>query len=202
MRSLTDDPPRTLRELILVLQLCEQREPWLKDMARHGALKHPSVARIETVCLTTGKSFTVEGVERLFAETALARGQTLIDMLALDIAAAAAALDVMPVPATAVDDDSPWVQAHTLWPAHFTTIKEVAKFRTQHPKMFRNPSRNRLEIHAAKWAAFWAARDKDGFDAMDGNLRSIADNHDVQDEALSRAMQRMAEARAKKQAGK
>jgi hypothetical protein len=80
----------------------------------------------------------------------------------------------------------------------------MEKFRKGHPEMFRNPSPNRLEIHAGKWAAYWAARGKAGFDALDGDLESIADDPAVQDGALAGAIQRMAEARAekKKQAGK
>jgi hypothetical protein len=95
------------------------------------------------------------------------------------------------------DDDSAWVPAGTLWHDHFTTIKEVNKFRADHLDMFRNPSPRRLEIHAAKWAAFWAARAKAGFEALDG------DDPTVQDQLLAGAMQRKGEIlAAKKKAGK
>ena len=103
-------------------------------------------------------------------------------------------------PAAAVADESAWVPAATLWRDRFDTMKELAKFRENHPDMFRNPSRRRLNIHAGKWTAFWAARDKVGFEALDGNLQSVADDPDVQKETIAGAIRRMAAIRAKKRA--
>ena len=103
--------------------------------------------------------------------------------------------------ATAADETA-WVPAATLWRDRFETMKELAKFRENHPDMFRNPSPRRLKIHAGKWTAFWASRDKAGFEALDGNLQSVADDPDVQEEAIAGAMQRAAAIRAKKRAGK
>lgn len=105
-------------------------------------------------------------------------------------------------PAATEADESAWVPAATLWRDRFETMKELAKFRENHTNMFRNPSPRRLKIHAGKWTAFWAARDKAGFEALDGNLQSVADDPDVQEEAIAGAIQRVAAIRAKKQAGK
>ena len=99
-------------------------------------------------------------------------------------------------------DDSAWVPATTLWRDKLENNRQLTKFKADHPEMFRNPSKNRLEIHAAKWVAFWAARDKSGFDSLDGNLQSVADDRTVQEETLLGAAQRMAALRAKKKAGK
>ena len=100
------------------------------------------------------------------------------------------------------EDDSAWVTAATLWHDRFTTIKEVHNFRADHPEMFRNPSPYKLQIHAAKWATYWASRQKAGFEALDDNSQSIADDPNVQDETLLGAAERIAELRAKKRAGK
>ncbi|MGA2032942.1 MAG: hypothetical protein ABSG68_11835 [Thermoguttaceae bacterium] len=105
--------------------------------------------------------------------------------------------------AEAVPDDSAWVRSSpSIWSEHFRNNKELTGFRADHADMFRNRSKNRLEIHAGKWAAYWAARAKAGFETLDGDLQSVADDPDVQDEALVEAMQRMAEVRARKQAKK
>jgi len=99
--------------------------------------------------------------------------------------------------------DTPWVPAHTLWKDKFTTNKELAKFRKEHPRMFRNPSPRRLEIHAGLWALYWAARDKAGFEALDGDLPSLADDPDAQEVFLEGAAKRLKKLQAeKKQDGK
>jgi hypothetical protein len=100
------------------------------------------------------------------------------------------------------DDSTSWVPANQLWTEKFTSNKELTKFRQQHPEMFRNPSRYKLEIHAGLWARYWADHDKAGFEALDGNLPSVADDPTVQEDALEAAMQRAARVRAKKEAGK
>ena len=111
------------------------------------------------------------------------------------------AFDTVP-PDGSPADPSPWVPAATLWRDRFDTIRKVARFRAEHADMFRNPSPRRLEIHAAKWVAYWAGRNKVGFASLDGQLPSVADDPDVQDEALAKAMERAAAIRAKKKAGK
>lgn len=99
-------------------------------------------------------------------------------------------------------DTAPFVSASTLWREKFKTNRELTKFRQKHPEMFRNPSPYKLEIHAARWACYWAKRDKAGFEALGENAVSIADDHDVQDVALAEAAQRAAEIRAQKKAKK
>jgi hypothetical protein len=109
----------------------------------------------------------------------------------------------VPQPPAAVPDDSAWVRScPTIWREHLKTNKGLDKFRTAHPDMFRNKGKRRLEIHLAKWTKYWDARDKAGFEALDGDLQSVADNPDVQHEALIGAVERMADLRAKKRAGK
>lgn len=77
------------------------------------------------------------------------------------------ALDAPSDKAHVLPSDDAWVPANILWRNRFTTIKQVSRFRKDHQDMFRNPSRNRLEIHAAKWAEYWAAQDKvDDDDAL------------------------------------
>lgn len=95
--------------------------------------------------------------------------------------------------------DSPWVPSSpAIWSSRLKSNKELSEFRKQHKYMFRNPSPRRLEIHAAKWAAYWAARDRAGFEALDGDPQSVADDPAVQDEVIAGAMQRMAESREEK----
>jgi hypothetical protein len=95
-----------------------------------------------------------------------------------------------------VVDDSAWVIASTLWLGKIKTRRKLEKFREDHPDMFDNPSRNILKIHSGKWAAYWAAHGKAGFESLE------ADNLAIQEEALQGVEQRKLAARAKKQAGK
>lgn len=99
-------------------------------------------------------------------------------------------------------DPSSWVTASTLWKERFTTIKEVTKFREKHPDMFRNPSKFKLDIHAGLWSRHWADRDKTSFETLNGELPSVADDPDIQDDALAAAAKRMAAIRQKNQSGK
>jgi hypothetical protein len=112
------------------------------------------------------------------------------------------AADRPPKPAAAADDSAWVLSSPSIWQIRLENNKALTEFRKQHGDMFRNPSRNRLEIHAAKWAAFWTARDKAGFETLDGNLQSVADDPAVQEETLAGIMQRAAAIRAKKKAGK
>jgi hypothetical protein len=96
--------------------------------------------------------------------------------------------------------DSPWVPAKSLWRERFDNIKEVTRFRQDHPEMFRNPSQYRLEIHAALWATHWAGQDNAGFESLGGDPDSIADDPNAQDGFLEGAARRMQQLRAKKQA--
>ena len=89
-----------------------------------------------------------------------------------------------------VDDLSSWVPANTLWQEKFSKYKDLTRFRQQHPEMFRNPSEFKLEIHAGLWARHWASRDKAGFEALNGELPSVADDPAVQRDALAAAAQR------------
>jgi hypothetical protein len=98
----------------------------------------------------------------------------------------------------APEDDSGWVQASTLWRDKFTTNKELTKFRKSHPDLFRNPSRNRLEIHAAKWTEFWARKDLKAFDSLDDSTPSIADDPKASEDFIAGAATRIAEIRKKK----
>jgi hypothetical protein len=99
------------------------------------------------------------------------------------------------------DNSSAWVPANTLWPDRFTTHKQLSKFRAAHPEMFRNPSRNRLEIHAAHWTRYWAQRSNAAFDTLGDEVPSLADDPDAPEEFLAMARQRMGKLREKKQAG-
>lgn len=98
--------------------------------------------------------------------------------------------------------DGPWVPAGTLWHDKFSTNRELTRFREQHPEMFHNPSTYKLEIHAARWAKYWAEHDKAGFDSLDGDAPSVADDPDIQSDAIAEALQRAAALRQKKQTGK
>ncbi|MGI6415053.1 MAG: hypothetical protein ACOX1P_05230 [Thermoguttaceae bacterium] len=100
------------------------------------------------------------------------------------------------------ETESPWVPAFQLWKAQFRTMKEVDRFREKHPEMFRNPSRYRLEIHARRWLTYWSERNNAGFESLDGDMPSIADDPTVQQETLKDAARRMGELRAKKRSKK
>lgn len=99
-------------------------------------------------------------------------------------------------------DDSAWVPAATLWPGRFEKYKELGKFRKRHPEMFRNPSDYKLEIHSGLWTRYWDTQDKAGFDALDNEPASIADDPEVSEEFLAEAAQRMVTIRSQKQLGK
>ena len=114
----------------------------------------------------------------------------------------AQSVDAPPKDQGGADDPSSWVPANQLWTEKFSSNKELTKFRRQHPEMFRNPSKFKLKIHAGLWARYWADRDKAGFKALDGDLPSVADDPNVQEDALAAATQRMASLRAKKKARK
>jgi len=108
-----------------------------------------------------------------------------------------------PMAKAVVPDDSAWVRSSpSIWKDHLKTNKRLSKFRTDHPDMFRNQGNRRLEIHMGKWAVYWTTRANAGFEALDGDLQSVADDPNVQDEALAGAIQRTAEIRAEKKSGK
>jgi hypothetical protein len=68
-------------------------------------------------------------------------------------------------------DDSAFVPAGTLWQQHFTQYKQFKTWldRTSESEIHRrNPSKNRLVIHAGDWAKYWAAQEKKGFASLDG----------------------------------
>jgi hypothetical protein len=66
------------------------------------------------------------------------------------------------------DDNSAWVKAITLWKGRFDNYKtELMPFRKLHPEMFRNPSRNILEIHSVMWAKYWDKQHKGTFQNLD-----------------------------------
>ena len=69
-------------------------------------------------------------------------------------------------------------------------------------RMFRNPTKFKLLIHAARWDRYWADRERAGFEALDGDLPSVADDPSVGEDALAAALQRAAKLAAKKKAGK
>ena len=101
--------------------------------------------------------------------------------------------------------DSPWVPAINLWLFRFKSRKGRASlnhFREQHPEMFRNPSRYKLEIHAPLWTTHWAEKDAAAFDSLDGDPESIADDPDNQAEFLQGAADVVGKLRAEKKAGK
>ena len=79
---------------------------------------------------------------------------------------------------------SPWVQAITLRTERFDTIKKLKKFQQQHPEMFRNRGRFRLEIDAAQWAIYWKRQDEAAF-MRDGEPPSLFDDPAAQDEAFA-----------------
>jgi hypothetical protein len=97
---------------------------------------------------------------------------------------------------------SGWVPAVHLWKEKFSTYKELAKFRRQHPEMFQNPSHYKLDIHAGLWAQYWAKQDRAGFEALSDDVPPVADDPEVQAKTLAAAMRKVAQLRAKKKAEK
>ena len=104
----------------------------------------------------------------------------------------------------AVEEDS-YVPAVKLWREKFSDYAKAKRFLAAHPEIrTRKPSVQRLEIHAADWAKFWAEQDRNSFDNLAGDSErpSIADDPDMEKNFLAGADERLAAVRAKKRAGK
>ncbi len=141
----------------------------------------------------------IQRIDRVYASQRLTPKQRQARReLEVNLADAEATLGGSPLPAEVVNDSGAWVTAATLWREKFGSRKEMEKFRSKHPEMFRNPSPNRLEIHSGKWTRYWADRDKAGFNSLDGELPSVADDPRVQDQALLEAAARAKRLREKK----
>jgi hypothetical protein len=97
--------------------------------------------------------------------------------------------------ATPTADATLWRPAAELYPGRFTTFKAFRGWLARHPEIrTRKPSRQRLEIHAGDWLAFWATEDQKAFDALDATPEAIA--------AVEEVERRKTEARAAKSRAK
>ncbi|MBA3312612.1 MAG: hypothetical protein H0T47_04870 [Planctomycetaceae bacterium] len=69
------------------------------------------------------------------------------------------------------DFEDPFVRVNTLWPQKFDTYRKCQRALEKVPNApggIRRESRGqRLMVHAADWANYWAARDRERFDALD-----------------------------------
>jgi len=107
------------------------------------------------------------------------------------------------VPGEPGDNVSPWVlSSRSLWGEKLSSNKKLAEFQRDHPEMFRRRGKFKLEIHMGQWAQYWVRQERTASRALDGNLPSVADDPTIGENALAAAMQRAAQIRAKKKAGK
>jgi hypothetical protein len=174
---------------------------WLKNVLSAHDAALGLVGQVEAVCHNAPLKQNT-AMLKWQAITKAIRSIPQVDLLqALDAEYRYASSNLKPPYPQIIPDDSAWVKASTLWPIKFTSNKELTKFRKQHPDLFRNPSRNRLEIHAAKWAEYWATQDRKGFDTLGESTPSIADDPGASDEFIAGAVKRMADIK-KKKAGK
>lgn len=180
----------------------EGREPAVQDAKLALLIGQRALA----VALDLAKAWPVDEDEELLAAlpAPLAGGEHESHALAADSTDKSARSEAPETPEgqDGKDGSSSWVTAATLWKGKFSSYKELTKFRLQHPRMFRNPSKFKLEIHAGLWARYWAGRHKAGFETLGGDLPSIADDPSMQADTLTAAAQRAASLRARKQAAK
>ena len=113
--------------------------------------------------------------------------------------------DVSPAPSDGVHDtDSAWVTAAILWPERFRGRKGpkgLDRFREEHPEMFRNPTRYKLEIHAGRWVTYWHQVEQNSSESLGEPPESIADDPEAQTEFLEGAADRIAKLRGEKKPG-
>ena len=88
-RDLHTDPPDTIQELVFTwLRTSEHRKgetPRVADRIREAIRKAPGGPKIENACLVRYGKFDFETAQRLLAEVALGRGQTVADYLPLAV---------------------------------------------------------------------------------------------------------------------
>lgn len=112
-------------------------------------------------------------------------------------------------PGDPVVDDSAWLDVTKLWPEHFKTYRRFKVFLDSHPEIHQRRSpkhRQRLQVHAGEWLAYWTKQDQAQFDKLgsgeDRDPPSIADDPEAEAEFLAGAAERMARLRARNKAGK